>query len=132
MTPEEIAQGTARRTRATPADRSKDLAPWRRANSLTKCFLYWMPMPFPASQADKQWLLRFTAVLGAELKSALQIEPFLFFQYKTAVTVHDDFVRHSQEFMPLMGLGAVPAGTFPICRRSGNCRPPSTKDAGSM
>jgi hypothetical protein len=106
--------GTIRRTRAVPADRGKEILPWRRAKSMTKCSLYWMPVStFPASQADRIWLLQFTTLLGAHLKTEFQAEPYVFFQYKTAVTVHDEFVRRAQEFMPLMGLGRRPGSDVP-------------------
>lgn len=109
-----IASDGARRSRLASADRSKELLPWRRADSMTKCFLYWMPATaFPLPQTEKAWLLEFTTMLGARLKKDLQAEPWVYLQYQTAVSVHDEFIRHSQQFMPLMGLGHRPGTDVP-------------------
>jgi hypothetical protein len=103
-----------RRSRLSENDGVRDLAPWRRAESLTTCFLAWMPVStFPPGNGEREWLLHFTTLLGARLKASFQAEPYVFLQYKTAVTVHDEFVRHAQEFMPLMGLGRRPGSDIP-------------------
>src|ERR1700674_2398520 len=114
MPDESTSSSAARQSRLAPADRTKELLPWRRAKSMTKCSLYWLPVSaFPAPQAEKAWLLRFATLFGSRMKASFEAEPWLFFQYKTAVTVHDEFIRHAQEFMPLMGLGRRPGATIP-------------------
>jgi hypothetical protein len=114
MPDESSSAAPARKTRLAPADRSKDLLPWRRAENMAKCFLYWMPVSaFPAPESEKAWLLRFTTLLGARLKKEADADPWIFLQYKTANAVHDEFVRRSREFMPLMGLGRRPGVQMP-------------------
>ena len=103
----------ARKLRLSSADR-KEILPWQRAESMTRCSLYWMPVSgFPAPAAEKAWLLQFTTRLGARLKSEFKAEPWVFLQYNTALTVHDDFVRRSREFMPLMGISRRPGAELP-------------------
>ena len=106
--------GGARKSRLASADRSKELLPWRRAESMTKCSLYWMPATaFPLPQAEKAWLLEFTSMLGARLKKDLEAGPWVYLQYQTAVSLHDEFIRHAQQFLPLMGLGHRPGSDMP-------------------
>jgi len=103
------SESSPRKSRLVSADRSKEMLPWRRAESMTKCCLYWMAATaFPLPEAEKSWLMEFTTLLGARLKKDLEAEPWVFLDYQTAVSRHDEFIRQAQHFMPLMGLGHRP------------------------
>ncbi|MGO9240765.1 MAG: hypothetical protein ACLQBJ_08135 [Bryobacteraceae bacterium] len=111
---EGLPDSPGRGERLTPADRSEELLPWRRADGMTRCFLAWMPVSsFPARESERQWLLRFTTLLGERLKQDHELEPHVFLEFKTATTVNDEFLRHSRDFMPLAGLGRHPGAQPP-------------------
>jgi len=68
---------------------------------------------FPARESERQWLLRFTTILGDHLKKAYEVEPHVFLEFKTATAVNDEFLRNSRKFMPLAGLGRHPGAVMP-------------------
>ncbi|HUA20140.1 MAG TPA: hypothetical protein VMB25_15435 [Bryobacteraceae bacterium] len=103
------------RQRLTPGDRARDLLPWQRANELTSCFLYWLPVrtfPIPANQRD--WLREFVRRWAAILKAQHSLRMELFLQYKI---VHPDYtntlLNNMMELVPVVGLGRKPGSGLP-------------------
>jgi hypothetical protein len=135
-----------RRQRLTPADRAKDLLPFRCANEMTRCHLYWLPVrQFPVPAAQRAWLLLFIERWAALLKKELSLRMELFLQYKT---VHPElvkpFLNNMLDFVPALGLGRKPGGGVPAfpskpemdamtksmyesLKRGDNMDPPDTK-----
>ncbi|HUG82761.1 MAG TPA: hypothetical protein VML01_13910 [Bryobacterales bacterium] len=103
-------------SRLSPVDRSRDLLPFRRADELKQCCLYWLPVrSFPAPDSQKNWQLEFfkRLVQRAKDKWALRVETF--FQYKSVIDINDQFQRTAMEFQPLLGLSRRPnAGPLPL------------------
>src|SRR5579863_2809475 len=102
------------RQRLTPADRAKDLLPWRRASELTRCYLYWLPVrgfPMPAAQRD--WLLQFFERWSALMK-AQGLRAELFLQYKIVYpNLMNPLLNNMMEFVPILGLGRIPGASLP-------------------
>lgn len=93
----------------------RDFLPWVRAQDLSGCSLFWLPVrSFPLSFEEKQWLTRFQERLAARLEGDFDLRAELFFQYK-AVTPErsNDFLRYRQKCMVLMGLGRRPGAELP-------------------
>jgi len=104
----------ARKARLTPVDRGPELAPWRRANELTRCCLYWMPVSgFPIPLAQRAWLLQFLERLASTVSDKFGLRREIFLQYKTVTDLVDAFLRTTREFQPLMGLSRRPGAALP-------------------
>jgi hypothetical protein len=103
-----------RKARLTPVDRSHELAPWRRANELTRCWLYWMPVSgFPIPLAQRAWLLQFLERLASTASDQFGLRREIFLQHKTVAPLMDAFLRTTREFQPLMGLSRRPGAPLP-------------------
>lgn len=102
-------------TRLTSADRVRDLRPWKRAEELTKCQLYWMPVAsVPVPQSQKQWLLIFLEGLSSVLKHQFGLRSELFLQFKILYpNLMEEFMRSGTQFSPVPGLGRRPGSDFP-------------------
>ncbi len=99
--------------RLTPAARQSDLAPWQRAEKLTRVFLYWIPVhSFPVPIPQRQWLLRFFDLLAEILKERHQLRTEVFLQYKTVVPLRIPFLKNSREFVPMMGMIRSPGAAI--------------------
>src|SRR5438552_3343653 len=113
--PHTAAETRPMRSRLTPTNRSKDLYPWQRAEELTRCFLYWLPVSgFPMQAAQRDWLMqlldRWTDLM--KLQFGLRAEVFL--QYKTIhPNLMNPLLNNMLELIPIMGLGRKPGGGFP-------------------
>ena len=92
------------------ADRFPPLWPWHRAESLTRCFLYWLPVrgfPVPANQ--RQWMMLFFDRLAALLSGRFGLRAEVFLQFKTLRSpVTEAFTATAPEFCPICGLGRRP------------------------
>ncbi len=102
------------RGRLTPVDRARELQPWRRAQEMTRCALYWLPVrTFPAPAEQLQWQQQFFDRLFAlsAKKFGLRVEVFL--QYKTAVDVNEALQKTAMQFSPLLGLSRKPGAKLP-------------------
>jgi len=111
--------------RLTPLDRSSELLPWRRADELTRCFLYWLPVSsFPATVAERVWLLQFFDRLSGLLTGGMGLREEIFFQFKELYELRNPFVAHQQEFMPICGLSRRPGAPLPT--------PPSFEEIAAM
>jgi hypothetical protein len=102
--------------RLTPIDRSRDLLPWRRANQLTRCCLYWLPIgafPIPANQ--RSWLMEFLDRWSALMKDPFGLRPEVFLQFKT---IYPDLMQtlldNMMELIPVTGLGIKPGSSLPV------------------
>lgn len=101
------------RRRLTPADERTQLLPWRKAEKLTRCHLYWIPADFPFGSQQRQWVLASLDELSNWLaKQQLLGQTFL--QMK-AIYPHllNDFIKSAMEFSPLFGLSRRPAAPMP-------------------
>jgi hypothetical protein len=96
-------------SRLTPLKRSEELLPFRKAHSLTRCALFWIPVQyFPIPSAQRTWLLTFFDRFVARIAGQHQLRVEQFLQYKTVPDVLAAFMKTSKEFSPLMGLTRRP------------------------
>jgi len=99
--------------RLTPADRSPEFAPWRRAQELTRCSLYWMPVGgFPVPLAQRVWLLQFLERLASTMSEQFALRREVFLQFKTVPELMDTFLRNAQGFQPIVGLSRRPGAAI--------------------
>lgn len=101
--------------RLTPIDRSRELLPWRKANQLTRCRLYWLPVSaFPIPAHQRSWLMEFLDRWNALMTGKLGLRSEVFLQFKT---VHPDLMQplldNMMELVPVMGLGIKPGAALP-------------------
>ena len=103
-----------KRGRLTPVDRSPELAPWRRAQELSRCSLYWMPVGgFPVPLAQRGWLLQFLERLASTMSEQFGLRREVFLQFKTVPELMDTFLRNAQGFQPMLGLSRRPGAAIP-------------------
>lgn len=94
--------------RLTPIDRSKDLAPWRRATELTACSLYWLPIKsFRAPDGQLAWLQEFLTRWAQYLSEKHGLREEIFAQFKT-LAIKDKITEKGFEWMPTVGLSRRP------------------------
>ena len=86
--------------RLTPIDRSKDLAPWRRATDLTKCSLYWLPLhSFRVPDQQLAWLHEFMNRWCQYLADKHGLREEIFAQFKT-LPIKDKICNRGFDWMP--------------------------------
>jgi hypothetical protein len=107
---------------AGPSDRAlgrlstdQDLLPWRRAEQLTACALYWLPVrSFPIPVVQRSWVLEFVNALSLLLakKPGLRCETFL---QMSAIypELLKEFQARAMDAVPLIGLSWSPSGAIP-------------------
>ena len=101
-------------SRLQEIDRSRDLLPWRRAEQLTRCYLYWIPVAsFPLRVGQRTWLIHFLSGLGDLLSTKFGLRPEVFLQFKTLPPLMDLFLNTAQEFGPFHGLTRRPGSRPP-------------------
>jgi hypothetical protein len=107
--------GPEEKSRLTPIDRSRDLLPWRKAERVASCSLYWMPVrgyPMPAEQ--KQWLMVFLDRLAELLGKQQGVQPEVFLQFKVIYPdLLQTFTDNSFDLYPFMGLSRRPGSELP-------------------
>lgn len=96
-------------------DYRRELLPWRRADGLGRCFLYWLPVDsFPMPTRQREWLMVFLDRWVLLMKDQFGLRPELFLQYKT---VHPHLMKPllntMMDFVPVMGLGRKPGTSLP-------------------
>jgi hypothetical protein len=110
---ERAVTATVRR-RLTPADRTPQLHPWRRAENLARCWLYWMPVgSYPMPDGQRQWIMSFFDQFMDLLTSQFGLRVELFLQHKTAQAILPQFMKSAREFSPMAGLKRKPGADFP-------------------
>jgi hypothetical protein len=125
------ATGTEARRRLTPACREEDVLPFRRAERLERCLLYWAPVSgFPVPLGQRHWFLALWDRLSELLAQRFGLRAEVFLQLRTTQNaLSAPFNRLAPEFLPVLGLGRRPGGeirctpTFDELdrlRRSGN------------
>lgn len=94
----------------TPVKTVKPVAPWVRADALTRCFLYWTPYDFTrASSKTTAWLTRFFSEFEKAIAKEHKLEGQYFLQMKSLEDrTHYLFVKNAPELMPIAGMGIVP------------------------
>jgi hypothetical protein len=102
------------RGRLTPIDRGDLIRPWRRADDLKHCALYWMPVSaFPIPLEQRTWLLRFLDRLEEIATKQLSLRSEIFLQQKVFLQVRGTFMETAPEFSPMLGLGRKPHAKVP-------------------
>jgi hypothetical protein len=101
--------------RLEPLPSADQLAPWRRANQLTSCFLYWAPVrAFPIPQEQCDWLVTFLLRWSDLCRKKLQLCPESFLQMKVIQPdLCDPFLKQSLDLSPVFGLSRKPAAPLP-------------------
>jgi len=98
----------------TPVERRRRLRPWRKADDLTRCHLYWLPADFPAASQQRQWILAFLDAFSETVQKKLSLQPQIFLQLKTLYpSLQNDFIKTAMEFNPLFGLSRRPMSKIP-------------------
>lgn len=102
-------------SRLTPLDRRRFLLPLKRADQLTRCALYWIPVnSFPIPSAQRAWLNMFLDRLSHLLQESHQLRAEVFLQYKTVFpTLLESFTDKAFDLIPLMGLAQRPGQELP-------------------
>jgi hypothetical protein len=111
----EFMEEDSGKKRLTPQDRSRDLLPFRRAEEVQRCFLYWAPAgPFPIPAGQRQWWLQFLDKLAETAGGRLGLRAETFLQVKPASEepLSRALLANMEEFVPLTGLSRRP-GTKP-------------------
>lgn len=86
-----------------------NLHPWRRAQVLTQCFLYWMPVScFPLPAQERTWVMEFLDRFVAEVTAQFELRTEVFLQYGTVKVLREPFLRTAREFSPLRGWSRRP------------------------
>jgi len=91
---------------------SKRLMPWRWAESLSHCWLFWLPVKLNAiPQSQKEWLLEFFSRLTGQLDHASQLRGEYFMQMQT-IDSHESirrvFLNSMLKDTPLIGTSRRP------------------------
>jgi hypothetical protein len=98
----------------TSTERRKWLRPWRKAEELTRCQLFWLPADFPAPSQQRQWILAFLDAFSETVQKKFSLEPQTFIQMRTIYPhLQNDFIKTAMEFNPLFGLGRRPMSKVP-------------------
>lgn len=89
--------------------------PLRRAETLEKFFLYWIPVDAtPPPQAQSFWLQAFFDRLIAFLTKEGKLRTEVFLQYKTVYpNLLDHFLDRSMEWIPIVGYARTPGVPLP-------------------
>jgi hypothetical protein len=111
------------RTTPTPAthdhldrkNHDRRLRPLRDAQELTRCKLYWIPVDgFPMPVRQRDWLSSFIDKLVDLTKKEFDLRPEVFLQARALDgELMDAFVRTSDSFVPIIGLGQRPSEPLP-------------------
>jgi hypothetical protein len=102
-------------TRLTPLDRGASLLPLKRAEQLTRCALFWIPVSsFPIPSDQRVWLNIFLDRLSQSMTEVHELRAEIFLQCKTVYpTLLDTFIDKSHDLIPLMGLSQRPGQDLP-------------------
>lgn len=101
--------------RLTLINSSNDLWPLRRAEQLTRCSLYWIPVSaFPIPSAQKAWLILFLDRLSKWIQNDLGLRAESFLQMKTVhPALLEPFIDTAHDFIPVLGLSQRPGKQLP-------------------
>lgn len=90
----------------------RDFHPWRYADKLTKCDLFWLSavaFPIPAGQRD--WLMLFVDRLAELLDKKLALRAELFWQARVIQSLLGDAtMKNNMQLPPVLGLLRAPGG----------------------
>src|SRR5258708_5719183 len=97
---------------------SKALLPWRGAESMRSCSLFWIPVNLGSiSRGQREWLLEFFTRLSARLSelSGLQAEHFMQMQViDESEQLRKEFLNAVMRESPMLGRCWLPRGKQPI------------------
>ncbi len=121
-TTEQPPTGKAARTRRIFAE--DDYLPWVRAQQLTDCSLFWLPVQsFPVSHDEKLWLSEFLARFSQRMRADHDLRAEIFLQYKSlSGEMANEFLKYRRKCLTLMGLGRRPGATIPALPSGGQLR----------
>lgn len=98
--------------RMTPLERNRELFPWRRAEQLTTCYVYWMPASaFPMPAAERAWFLEFIQRLADLMAKDFGLRPEVFLRIKAlelSPALRTDFTKSAMDLRPMLGLSRRP------------------------
>ncbi|HLW86631.1 MAG TPA: hypothetical protein VKR60_15545 [Candidatus Sulfotelmatobacter sp.] len=101
--------------RLEPHPGERQIRPWSRAQNLTRCFLYWIPVhSFPVPALQRDWLLTFLDRWGRVAAKQLSLRAELFLQLQSVQpNLSDALVKCAPDFNPVFGLSRRPGGGLP-------------------
>lgn len=107
-----------------PENNKKRLLPWRYAESLTTCSLFWIPVKFDTvPEGQKEWLITFLSKLSRQLEQTHQLHSEHFMEMQTIdgnEAVRKQFLNSMLKETPLTGVSRRPLQPEPAV--------PSTED----
>jgi hypothetical protein len=108
-------QEDERRGRVSRLSGPEDLRPFRRAEAMTRCHLFWIPVSsFPIPSQQRLWLREFIDRLSKLLQDTLSLRGETFLQMKTVYpSLQETFIDTSHDFIPMMGLAKRPGKDLP-------------------
>jgi hypothetical protein len=119
----ETKKDAGERNRLSPIKQKRELLPWRRADQLKRCFLYWLPVQaFPVPESQRRWTMVFLDRLSELLQKEKGLRSEQFLKFKSLLpddALKKQFMATAREFHPLMGLSRVPGSKV-------SCPPPPT------
>jgi len=105
-------RGEKRPGRLIPIDRARDLLPWRAAEELKRCALYWIPVKtFPIGEHQRNWIIEFLNRFGAQMAESAGLRCEQFLSFKTISDEKDlmhKLHKNIQRYSPLIGLSRRP------------------------
>ncbi len=106
---------TEKRTRLTSLDRETLLMPFKRAEQLTRCALFWIPVnSFPVPTTQRAWLNMFLDRLSQSMTKVHELRAEIFLQCKSVYpALLETFIDKSLDLIPLMGLSQRPGQDLP-------------------
>jgi hypothetical protein len=105
----ESARFPPRPSRLSESSDSLPVDPFRRAEALTRCDLYWLPSSFPARKKQRKWTLLFFSELVKRLAPNGELQIELFIESDGVFPDRlDEFTQTALDFNPVMGFSRRP------------------------
>jgi len=121
MADERHPQGPSRLSALTDLE---PIEPFRLAESLTRCELYWLPASVPARDTERAWTLRFLAELIKRKSTEEKLRPEVFVETEAIYPDrHDLFIQTALDFNPVMGFSRTPGAPLPSVPKPEDVQP---------
>jgi len=106
-------------SRLSPISGKEPVEPFRPADSLTPCELYWLPSSFPATDGQRRWTLRFLSLLTNRLAPDGEMVRELFIEKDALYPDRQDvFIQTALDFNPVIGFSRKPDAPLPSIPRT--------------
>ncbi len=107
-------KSTSGPSRLTEAPGKEPVDPFRKAESLSRCELYWLPASLPAKEQQRKWALQFLSELVKRLAAGGRLQTELFVEAEAIYPDRQEqFIQTALDFNPVMGFSRVPGAPLP-------------------